>query len=92
MRYLIFSKKHSKGIAMWWGHNAAGYTNNLDEAGRYSKDEAEQYCAHSHGDDVPMEELVAYGKLAARRIVDMGDGANRALLIPPNGSNEGPAL
>lgn len=81
--YLIFSKRHTQGIAMWWRANAAGYTNNLDEAGRYTKEEAESYCAASHGDDVPVREVGAYS-LAQRRIVDMGDGANQALLMMPN--------
>ena len=65
---------------MWWRPDAAGYTNNVDDAGRYSKEDAESLCAGAHGDDVPVDELAAYHDLKARRIVDMGDGGNRALL------------
>ena len=90
MNYLIMSRKHTNGIAIWWRPGAAGYTNNLDTAGRYSKEDAESYCLPSHGDDFAVEELQAY-KLATRVIVDMGDGANNALLMSPNASLEGRA-
>lgn len=80
MKYLIFSKKHTRGIAMWWRPNAAGYTDNLDAAGRYSKEEAESYCAGSHGEDVPIPERVAYD-LPARRVIDLGDGSNHERLL-----------
>ena len=83
MRYLIFSRKHTTGIAMWWRPNAAGYTNNLDDAGRYSKEDAESHCSGMHGDAMPVAELEAY-RLSARRIVDLGDANNRATLNPPN--------
>lgn len=34
--YLLWSNKHS----MWWRPASRGYTDNIDEAGRYSQDEA----------------------------------------------------
>ena len=80
MNYLIFSKKHTRGIAMWWRPNAAGYTDNLDAAGRYSKEDAESYGAASHGEDVPISEHAAY-ELPARRVIDLGDGANYLRLV-----------
>ena len=88
MRYLIFSKPRTTGVAMWWRPNAAGYTTNLDDAGRYSKEDAESHCAAAHHEIVAVEELAAY-KLATRTIVDMGDGANYQMLMSPNAGGEG---
>lgn len=83
MNYLLFSKPQTNGIAMWWRPNAAGYTNDLNAAGRYSKEDAESHCCGAQGFVVAVEELAAY-RLATRTIVDMGDGANYAMLMSPN--------
>ena len=79
MQYLIYSRKHTNGIAMWWGPDGVGYTNNLDTAGRYLKDRAETFCRLAEGDAVPIAEFDAY-RLVTRRIVDMADGNNDATL------------
>ncbi|GIK44750.1 MAG: hypothetical protein K8L99_32835 [Anaerolineae bacterium] len=84
MSYLIFSKRHTNGVAMWWRPNASGYTNDVNEAGRYSKIEVESYCAGTQGDNIPVDELLVYRDLKVRRIVDMGDSSNYALLMTPN--------
>lgn len=84
MNYLIYSKKRTNEIAMWWLPNAAGYTNNVDEAGRYSRDDAESHCSGSHGDSISVDEMTVYCNLQARRIIDLGDGGNRMLLVAPN--------
>lgn len=44
-------KKHG----LWWRPDSAGYTGNIDEAGRYTYDEAKRReCKHGHSDDVTM--------------------------------------
>jgi hypothetical protein len=44
--YLIESIEHTYGdVIAWWGPNSIGYTSNLDHAGRYSKEKAEEICA-----------------------------------------------
>src|SRR5690242_12121938 len=39
--YLIWSNEHGA----WWRPNAAGYTIQLEKAGRYSRSEALKHCA-----------------------------------------------
>jgi hypothetical protein len=40
MRYLVFSQEH----LAFWGLGRAGYTNDLMQAGRYSRQEAIEIC------------------------------------------------
>jgi hypothetical protein len=40
-RYLIWSNEH----AMWWRENESGYTQHIDEAGRYDRADAERIVA-----------------------------------------------
>ncbi len=39
-RYIIFSIERG----MWWKPNQFGYTGRLEEAGRYTREEAEKIC------------------------------------------------
>jgi hypothetical protein len=41
--YLLWSNKHS----MWWRPDSRGYTENMEEAGRYARDEAVNLVARS---------------------------------------------
>ena len=41
MRFLVWSNEHR----MWWRGNHRGYTQFIDEAGRYSRDEAGRIVA-----------------------------------------------
>lgn len=41
MKYLIWSNEHNA----WWRAGRAGYTRELDAAGRYGRDEAIKQCA-----------------------------------------------
>lgn len=45
--FLLWSNKHQ----MWWRHDARGYTHDIDEAGRYTQDEAVEHVVQSafHG-------------------------------------------
>jgi hypothetical protein len=43
IRFLLWSNKHS----MWWRPNAAGYTDNIAEAGRYTQPAAVQHVVKS---------------------------------------------
>lgn len=51
--YLIQDSRGYVGNdVLWWRANKAGYTTSFDEAGRYSKEEAES-IAKSRSSDVP---------------------------------------
>lgn len=47
-QYLILCLKNGRsrklGMALWWQPNSAGYTTIVDQAGRYTKAEAEAIC------------------------------------------------
>ncbi len=55
--YLLWSNKHGG----WWKHPRNGYTRDLDEAGRYSHDEARAHVAQSQlaGDPAQASLMVA---------------------------------
>lgn len=74
-RYLILCKERANGIAVWWRPDRRGYTNNVDAAGRYSKEEADS-IAGIRGEDFPVPEKDIGETLFARRIVDVSDGDN----------------
>ena len=43
MKYLIWSFEHNA----WWRPNECGYTENIDEAGRYEPEDAKRIVANS---------------------------------------------
>jgi len=50
------ARNNPDGLLLWWGPNRAGYTTRLDEAGRYSEQEAKQQAARRDTDEaVPFE-------------------------------------
>lgn len=66
---LIYSRKHSTcGDACWWRPDGKGYTTDLNQAGRYTKEKADSCCRSTHGDNVPVPESAALS-LEARRTV-----------------------
>jgi hypothetical protein len=76
--YLVLCRMRSNGIALWWGPNRCGYYENIDDAGRYTREEAESIVlASDRGEEMWPLSVVEAGKL--RRIVDMGDSANAYL-------------
>lgn len=69
--YVIFSPKHTNGIACWWAPDSAGYTDCIDRAGRYAQTEAESIQRSTHGDAVAIH-VSELELLKPKRIVDCG--------------------
>lgn len=74
-QFLILHKQLVDGRAMWWRPNRAGYTTDLNAAGRYTKAEAES-IARIRGDDFPVPESAFGTCLTVRRVVSVEDGLN----------------
>ena len=59
-RYIIVSLKYGEnGILCFWRPNNAGYTNDLQQAGRYSEEEVRADLSYYHnGENVAIEETI----------------------------------
>jgi hypothetical protein len=53
-KYLIWSHEHGA----WWMHGNAGYTRNLDHAGRYSLEQATEICDYANRYSNKIEETM----------------------------------
>lgn len=42
--YLVYSREHNA----WWGNNSCGYRVRIEEAGRYTRGEAEHICRQAN--------------------------------------------
>jgi hypothetical protein len=74
--YYIAAYHHEwyRGQVTWWGPNGAGYTPDLEQAGIYTRAEAERFI---HGNDDQVLVPVSFIKnLRVRRTVDQGDSKN----------------
>lgn len=78
--YVIYSPKHTRGIAFWWRPNSCGYTDCVDRAGRYSKEEALKIQQGSRGLGAVAIPVSALSQLETKRIVDLGWMENEATL------------
>lgn len=78
MSYLILCKQRVDGLALWWRCDRKGYTTDLQQAGRYSKEEAES-IARIRGLDFPVDEADIGVQLKVRQVVSVEDG-NSAVL------------
>ena len=86
MEFLILSKDRSQGIAMWWRPNSAGYTTDIDAAGRYSADESAQIVRAGPDKDMRVPVSAIGRVVTTRRIVDIGDGDNHYELMAFDGA------
>ena len=41
IKYLVYSREHN----LWWRSEAKGYTSQIDDAGRYTEEEADRHCS-----------------------------------------------
>lgn len=75
MYYVYCRERSTDGIACWWRPNRCGYTSNLDDAGLYTKADADDIEEHSAGEDFGVSQFVV-GSLIQHRIVRTDWGAN----------------
>lgn len=75
MKFLILHKERRGELALWWRPERRGYTVNIDQAGRYSAQEAES-IARIRGEDFPVPEIAIGTALVARRVISVEDDAN----------------
>lgn len=68
--YLVWSNEHRA----WWAPNRLGYTSDIDNAGRYGRDEALEIAASLWGweknrnpDEIAIPEADAYAMSAGRK-------------------------
>lgn len=77
--YLILCRKQTHGTAIWWRPKAAGYTNDVKEAGRYTQAEAIHW-EHIHQGAalaVPEDALLL---MQSREVIHLEDARNAAWL------------
>jgi hypothetical protein len=87
-QYLILCKQRSaEGCALWWRPNRSGYTVDVYQAGRYSKEEADS-IADIRGEDYPVPEDAVGDVLELRTVVCVEDGDNFATLKAFTGNTE----
>lgn len=86
MEFLILSKNRSQGIATWWRPNSAGYTTDIDAAGRYSAEESAQIVRAGPDNDMRVPVSAIGRAVKTRRIVDIGDANNHSELMAFDGA------
>lgn len=82
-KYLIYNKERSDadGMAYWWRPNKAGYTVHIEEAGRYTQEEARKIVADARGGDLMIAaEDVTDGDLTTYTVVDTAVDGNGAAI------------
>jgi hypothetical protein len=78
-RFLILQRERVGDLALWWRPDRRGYTTNVDEAGRYTEEEALSIQA-IRGGDIPVPESFLRKCVKRRTVVSSEDGDNFTLL------------
>ncbi len=89
--FLIVAVKYSKNWqTLFWRPAGAGYTTDVDLAGVYTREKAEQTCAGSYGEHIPVERA----KVVSRSYRTVSDSwahtwARERITSPPQASGGG---
>lgn len=75
MNYLILCEERPDGMCLWWRPRRRGYTTDIQQAGRYSKEEAHSIY-QIRGTDFPVPEGALGTQLMVRAVVTLEDGGN----------------
>lgn len=54
--HLILNNKNPTGTLSWWRPNSAGYTPDLQQAGRFTQETAKAICKNCHGTSIAIPE------------------------------------
>lgn len=77
--YLIFNRERSTYAAMFWRPNRCGYTERIEDAGRYSEDEARQIVENGRGKNLMIPEAnIVDGKITTYTCIDIDVDNNLA--------------
>lgn len=70
--YYIHSKEQGTcdGHLVWWAPSRAGYTPDLDQAGKYSKEDASEICQGSYDNGASMHPCSEVDRASARGVTN----------------------
>lgn len=67
--YIRYNNGYLGNAILWWKHNAKGYTTDINEAGKYSYEEAEKICRNRPQYDIAYECSIIDDNIQAHKTI-----------------------